>query len=70
MKEKRLYRSRKNKVIMGLCGGIGDYFNVDPTLVRIIFIILEFMTAGLLIVAYFIVGLIVPKEPEQATPVN
>lgn len=48
---------------MGLAGGIGKYFNVDPTVVRIIFIILEFVTAGLLIFFYFIVALFVPKEP-------
>jgi phage shock protein C len=68
MREKRLYRSRSDKVLMGLCGGLGDYFNVDPTLIRVAFIILEFLTAGLLIVAYFIVGFIVPKEPEQVSP--
>lgn len=65
MGQKRLYRSRSNKVLMGLCGGLGEYFNIDPTLVRIAFIILEFMTAGLLIIGYLIVGLIVPKEPVQ-----
>lgn len=59
---KRLYRSRSNKMLLGLCGGIGDYFNIDPTLVRIAFVVLEFLTAGLLIIAYFIIGLIVPKE--------
>lgn len=48
---------------MGLCGGIGNYFNIDPTLVRIALVILEFATAGLLIIGYLIVGLIVPKEP-------
>jgi phage shock protein C len=61
---KKLYRSRSNKMLLGLCGGIGDYFNIDPTLVRIAFVILEFLTAGLLIIAYLIVGVTVPKEPE------
>lgn len=51
---------------MGLCGGMGDYFNVDPTLIRVAFIIMEFLTGGLLIIGYVIVGLIVPKEPEAA----
>lgn len=63
MRSKRLYRSRSNKVLTGLCGGIGDYFNVDPTIVRIIFIVLEFLTAGLLILGYLLVALFVPKEP-------
>jgi len=61
--DKKLYRSRSNKVLTGLCGGIGTYFNIDATLVRIGFIILEFATAGLLIIGYFIVAIIVPKEP-------
>lgn len=64
MNGKRFYRSRSNKMLLGLCGGIGEYFNVDPTLVRVAFVILEFLTAGLLIIGYLIVGLIVPKEPE------
>ncbi len=63
---KKLYRSRENRVLTGLCGGLGEYFHIDPTLVRIIFIILEFLTAGLLIIGYLIVALIVPKSPEQA----
>ncbi len=60
---KKLYRSRDNKVLTGLCGGIGDYFNIDATLVRIAFIVLEFATAGFLILGYLIVTLIVPKKP-------
>jgi phage shock protein C len=61
--DKKFYRSRENKVLTGLCGGIGDYFGMDPTIVRIIFILLEFLTAGLLIIGYLIVALIVPKQP-------
>ena len=48
---------------MGLCGGLGDYLNVDPMIIRILFVIFEFLTAGLLIIGYLIVALIVPKEP-------
>lgn len=63
MQEKKLYRSRDNKVLTGLAGGIAKYFGQDPTLVRIIFVILEFVTVGLLIIGYFIISFIVPKEP-------
>jgi phage shock protein PspC (stress-responsive transcriptional regulator) len=54
---------------MGLAGGLAKYFNVDPTIVRIILVVLEFATAGLLIFFYFIIALFVPKEPlqDQAT---
>lgn len=60
---KKLYRSRKNKVLTGLAGGLGKYFGIDPTIVRVLLIIGEFVTAGFLIIGYFIVALFVPKEP-------
>jgi phage shock protein C len=60
---RKLYRSRDDKVLTGLAGGLGKYFNVDSTVVRIILVILEFLTAGFLIFGYLIVALIVPKEP-------
>jgi phage shock protein C len=63
MATKKLYRSRDDKVLTGLAGGIGNYFNIDSTIVRVILVILEFATAGLLIIGYFIMVLIVPKEP-------
>ena len=39
MVEKRLYRSRENKMLCGVCGGIGEYFNVDATLIRLLFVL-------------------------------
>ncbi len=62
---KRLYKSRKNKVIDGVCGGIAEYFAVDPVLVRIIFVILFFM-GGTSILAYIIAMIIIPKEPLES----
>ena len=41
---KKLYRSRKNKKIAGVCGGLAEYFNIDPTILRIVFVILTFTT--------------------------
>lgn len=55
---RQLHRSRHNRVLLGLCGGIGEYFNVDPVLVRIIWFILP----GPNIIAYLIGALIVPEE--------
>ena len=63
MSRKKLYRSRDDKVLMGLCGGIAKYFDIDTSIVRILFILFEFFTVGLLIVIYFIIALFVPKEP-------
>lgn len=48
---------------MGLCGGLAERYSWDATIVRIVFVVLEFATAGLLIIGYFLVALIVPKEP-------
>jgi len=63
---KRLYKSRKEKVIDGVCGGIAEYFDVDPLLVRIIFIAL-FFAGGSSILAYIIGMIIIPKAPLEQT---
>jgi phage shock protein C len=59
----RLYRSSTQKVIGGVCGGLGEYFNIDPTLVRIIYILVTVATGVLLgLVLYIVLWLIVPSE--------
>ncbi len=59
---KRLYRKRNDKIVAGVCSGLADYLNIDPSIVRIIFIILVF--AGLQgILVYLILWLITPLEP-------
>lgn len=60
--EKRLYRSRKDKVLAGVCGGIADYFEVDPTIIRLAWVVLVLL-GGTGIVAYIIAAIIVPEEP-------
>lgn len=59
---KKLYRSRDERIVGGVCGGIAEYFKVDPVLVRIIFILL-FFGAGTGLLAYIIAWIIVPEEP-------
>ncbi len=61
--QKKLYRSNSDRMLTGLAGGIAAYFSIDSTIVRIALVLLEFATAGLLIIGYFIVALIVPREP-------
>ncbi len=61
METKRLYRSNRNKMICGVCGGIAEYFNVDPTIIRLVLAILAFSWKGLLI--YFLAAIIIPMEP-------
>ena len=61
---KRLYRSRKNRKIAGVCGGIGEYFDVDPVLIRLIAIV-SVLTFGTGIIAYIIGIIIIPENPEM-----
>lgn len=68
---KRLYKSETNKVFTGVMGGIGDYFNVDPVLIRVAYILLDLVTGVVPgIIAYLVMAIIVPKPPTSsaATP--
>lgn len=64
MTQKKLYRSRNTRMICGVCGGVGDYFNIDATLVRLLFVLLA-CTWGMGILAYFIAAVIIPDEPND-----
>jgi len=61
---KRLYLSISDKKIGGVCGGIGEYFDKDPTLIRILFILVILFSFGFGILAYLAMWLIIPKKPE------
>jgi phage shock protein C len=60
---KKFYRSRKNRVIAGICGGLAEYFDVDPIIVRLITLILV-LSAGGGLLAYVIAWIVVPEEPD------
>ncbi|OGL37383.1 PspC domain-containing protein [Candidatus Saccharibacteria bacterium RIFCSPHIGHO2_12_FULL_49_19] len=63
---KRLYLSSKDKKVFGVCGGLGEYFGVDPTLIRLAWIILALVTAIVPgIIAYIIAALVIPKAAES-----
>ena len=64
--DRKLYRSRSERMIFGLCGGLGEYFNVDPTLIRILFVMLS-MPGGFGLLAYIIISFITPLEPGTGT---
>ncbi|MGE5541164.1 MAG: PspC domain-containing protein [Bacillota bacterium] len=65
---KRLYRSRTNKVLEGVCAGVGEYFDVDPVLVRLIYLMATVFTGFVPgIVGYIIAMLIVPEQPKAVT---
>jgi len=58
---KRLYRSNKERMLGGVCGGLGEYFDVDPTIVRLIAVVFALTGAGVL--AYIIAWIIIPEQP-------
>lgn len=66
---KRLYRSRSERMIGGVCGGIGKYLEIDPTVIRLLFLLLAFLSGGVpAIIAYIILLFVVPEEPMSVEP--
>jgi phage shock protein C len=62
---KKMYLSRSDRKIGGVCGGIGEYFDKDPTLIRIIVILLILFSFGFGVIAYLAMWLIIPRKPEE-----
>lgn len=62
-RSKRLYRSRKNRQIAGVCGGIADYLAIDPTLVRLFWALFA-LAGGPGLILYIVLAAIMPEEPE------
>jgi len=60
--QKRLYRSREEKIIGGVCGGLAEYLNVDPTLMRLALVLIT-LFGGAGIIAYLVLWVIVPLAP-------
>jgi phage shock protein PspC (stress-responsive transcriptional regulator) len=64
--EKKLYRSRTDRKLVGVCGGLGQYFDIDSTIVRVVFVVLLFCgTLGFWL--YIAMAIIVPEEPDSAS---
>jgi phage shock protein C len=63
---KRLYRSKVQRMLGGVCGGIGEHFDVDPTFVRLVWAVLTILSVGIGIIAYSIVWIIVPEGDTPA----
>ena len=60
--EKKLYKSNQNKMLDGVCGGIAEYFGIDPTVVSLIWALFSLM-GGCGILAYIIAAIIIPRNP-------
>jgi phage shock protein C len=66
---KKLYRSQKDKIIAGVCAGLAEYFEIDSTLVRLIFVIVV-LAGGAGVLAYIILWIVVPQNPGEGTEVK
>lgn len=62
---RKLYRSNRDKKIFGICGGLGEYLNVDTTLLRVLLIIVAVFSAGSVVLVYIIAGFVIPRDPEH-----
>ena len=64
---KKIYKSQTDRKIAGVCGGIAEYFNIDSTLVRLLWVLFVLM-AGSGLLAYLICAIIIPDDPSAGTP--
>ena len=64
MNGKKLYRIRTGRKILGVCGGLANYFDIDPTIVRVVFALIG-LSWGAGILAYFIMALVIPENPYE-----
>ena len=62
--EKKLYRSKKDQKLCGVCAGLANYFGIDPTIVRLIWALAVFV-GGFGVVGYIVCALVIPEEPEN-----
>jgi phage shock protein PspC (stress-responsive transcriptional regulator) len=60
---KKLYRSRSDRMIAGVCAGLGRYLGIDPTVVRLVFVVLALLGVGSGVLLYILMMLIIPQEP-------
>lgn len=61
MEQKRLYRTERNKMICGVCQGVSEYINLDPTVVRLLWVVFGFTGVG--VFAYIVAAIIMPVQP-------
>ncbi|MFW6195660.1 MAG: PspC domain-containing protein [Chloroflexota bacterium] len=60
-------RSKRERVMFGVAGGLAEYFDIDPVLVRVAFVVLAFASFGVALLAYILLALLVPEEPSEPT---
>lgn len=65
MEKKKLYRSRTDKKLLGVLGGFAQYFGIDATILRIVYVLLSLFVIGCPVIIYLVVALVIPEEPEN-----
>ena len=69
MNPRRLFRSRTDRVLTGIAGGMAEYLEVDPTIVRILWVLATIFTGGLVLLLYIVLAFVIPVNPYQGGPV-
>jgi phage shock protein C len=64
---KRLYRSKTERMLGGVCGGLGEHFNVDPTVIRLLWVLVTLISLGTGLILYLIAWIIVPEDGNPDT---
>jgi phage shock protein C len=67
---RKLYRSRTDRVLTGIAGGMAEYLEVDPTIVRILWVLATIFTGGLMLLLYIVLAFVIPVNPYQGGPVQ
>jgi len=63
---KRLYRSRKEQMLGGICGGLGEHLDVDPSIIRLVWVVVTLLSLGTGIIVYLVAWIIIPQSPEES----
>jgi phage shock protein PspC (stress-responsive transcriptional regulator) len=65
---KRLYRSKKDRMLGGVCAGLGEHLDVDPTVIRLVWVVLTAISMGTGIIVYILAWIIIPEEDTAGAP--
>jgi phage shock protein C len=64
---KRLYRSRNERIFGGVCGGLGGHIEVDPNIIRLVWVIVTLISLGIGLIVYLAAWIIIPESPDEST---
>jgi len=64
---KRLYRSHRERILGGVCGGLAEHIDVDPSIVRLVWILVTLVSVGLGLIVYLAAWIIIPEDPAEST---